>query len=213
MEKKKLNIKFLLEIFISFFKISPLSFGGGFAMIPIMEKEVVINKKWVNKEQIIDIFAVIQSLPGAIAVNAGAFIGYQIAGVLGAIAAFLGIVMPTFAIMVIFGTILVANQHNFYVQAALLGIRPIVVAMIASAGYKMSKVSLKDKTCVAITLASIGTLLFLSKSLIFPVIVTGAVLGIVIVNIRRIRDLAVNQPKVINNNLAIAQPKVSDKSL
>lgn len=183
MDKGKFNLKFLIEIFLSFFKISPLSFGGGFAMIPIMEEEVVYKKKWVNKEQIVDIFAIIQSLPGAIAVNAASLVGYQIAGIAGAIAAFLGVIIPTFAIMVIFGAMLITYQHNFYVQAALQGIRPVVVAMIASAAFKMSKVSLVDKTCFAITVLSIVTLL-LFKSLIFFVIVAGAVFGIVIVNIR-----------------------------
>ncbi|WP_088224747.1 chromate transporter [Desulfosporosinus sp. FKB] len=183
MEKKRINFKFILEIFFSFFKISPLSFGGGFAMIPIMEEEVVHKKKWVNKEQIIDIFAIIQSLPGAIAVNAASLVGYQVAGIMGAIAAFLGVILPTFAIMVIFGAMLITYQHNFYVQAALQGIRPVVVAMIASAAFKMSKVSLIDKTCLAITVLSIVTLLY-HKSLIFVVIVSGAILGIVFVNIR-----------------------------
>ncbi|WP_088187504.1 chromate transporter [Desulfosporosinus sp. FKA] len=183
MEKKRINFKFILEIFFSFFKISPLSFGGGFAMIPIMEEEVVHKKKWVNKEQIIDIFAIIQSLPGAIAVNAASLVGYQVAGIVGAIAAFLGVILPTFAIMVIFGAMLITYQHNFYVQAALQGIRPVVVAMIASAAFKMSKVSLIDKTCLAITALSIVTLLY-HKSLIFVVIVSGAILGIVLVNIR-----------------------------
>ena len=183
MKTKKINLKFLGEIFLSFFKISPLSFGGGFAMIPIMEEEVVYKKKWVKKEQIVDIFAIIQSLPGAIAVNAASLVGYQLAGALGAIAAFLGVILPTFTIMVIFGAMLITYQHNFYVQAALQGIRPVVVAMIASAAYKMSKVSLVDKTCLVITGLSLVTLLF-QKSLIFCVIVAGAVLGIVIVNIR-----------------------------
>ncbi|MDR3539767.1 MAG: chromate transporter [Desulfosporosinus sp.] len=180
MEKNKISI---LKIFLSFFKISPLSFGGGFAMIPIIEDEVVRKQQWVTKEQIVDVFAIIQSLPGAIAVNAASLVGYQIAGVFGAIAAFLGVILPTFAIMIVFGAMLITYQHNFYVQAALQGIRPVVVAMIASAGYKMSKVSLVDKTCFAITVVSILTLLMF-KSLIFVVIVSGAVFGIGIMNFR-----------------------------
>jgi len=200
MEKRKSNYKLVLEIFLTFFKISPLSFGGGFAMIPLIEKEVVFNKKWINKEQIVDIFAVIQSLPGAIAVNAASFIGFQLAGVLGAIAAFLGVVLPTFAIMVVFGAMLVTYQHNIFVQAALQGIRPVVVAMIASAAFKMSKVSFVDKTCVVITVVSILTLLAF-KNLIFLVIVSGAVLGIGILNIRRIRKQPASQTKVSSKSL------------
>lgn len=200
MEKKKRDYKLLLTMFLTFFKISPLSFGGGFAMIPIMEKEVVYNKKWISREQIIDIFAVIQSLPGAIAVNAATLVGYQLAGLAGAIVAFLGIVLPTFAIMVIFGAILVTYQHNIYVQAAMQCIRPVVVAMIASAAFKMSRVSLVDKTCLVITLLGVGTLL-ISKSLIFFVIVSGAIAGIVIVNIRRKLSKPVSLPKARDRRL------------
>ena len=153
MEENKVNAKFIFRIFLSFFKISPLSFGGGFAMIPIIEDEVVHKQKWVTKEQIVDIFAIIQSLPGAIAVNAASLVGYQIAGVFGAIAAFLGVILPTFAIMVVFGAMLITYQHNFFVQAALQGIPgSVVVAMIASAAYKMSKGTIVDKTCFAITI-------------------------------------------------------------
>ncbi|SPF44130.1 Chromate transporter family protein [Candidatus Desulfosporosinus infrequens] len=195
MEKNKVDVKFILKIFLSFFKISPLSFGGGFAMIPIIEDEVVRKKEWVTKEQIIDIFAIIQSLPGAIAVNAASLVGYQIAGVFGAIAAFLGVILPTFAIMIVFGAMLITYQHNFFVQAALQGIRPVVVAMIASAGYKMSKVTIVDKTCLAITVVSILTLLMF-KSLIFVVIVSGAVFGIGIVNFRGIQKQPKSQLKV-----------------
>lgn len=195
MEKNKVDVKFILKIFLSFFKISPLSFGGGFAMIPIIEDEVVRKKEWVTKEQIIDIFAIIQSLPGAIAVNAASLVGYQIAGVFGAIAAFLGVILPTFAIMIVFGAMLITYQHNFFVQAALQGIRPVVVAMIASAGYKMSKVTIVDKTCLAITVVSVLTLLMF-KSLIFVVIVSGAVFGIGIVNFRGIQKQPKSQLKV-----------------
>jgi chromate transporter len=113
-----------------------------------MEDVVVNKKKWLSKENLVDVFAVSQSLPGAIAVNSATFVGYQIGGIAGALSALFGIVIPTFGIIIILGSLLGSFQHNVHVEAALLGIRPVVVALIASAAYKMGKVSIVDKTCV-----------------------------------------------------------------
>lgn len=76
----KSQLKLLIEIFITFFKIGSFTFGGGYAMIPLIEKEVVENKKWVTPEEVVDVFAVAQSMPGAIAINSSTFIGYKISG-------------------------------------------------------------------------------------------------------------------------------------
>ena len=143
---KNLNYKLLFEIFITFFKISPFTFGGGFSMIPILEVEMVDKKKWIKRDEIVDIFAVSQSVPGAIAVNSATFIGYRIAGIPGAMTAAIGIVVPTFAIIIALSVLLVSFQSNIHVQAAFKGIRPVVVALIALASYKMGKTSIEDKT-------------------------------------------------------------------
>lgn len=177
---KNLNFRMLFEIFFTFFKISPFTFGGGFAMIPIFEKEMVEKKKWIERKEIVDIFAVSQSVPGAIAVNSSTFIGYRLAGVPGALAAALGIVTPTFVIIILLAMMLVSFQENIYVQSAFKGIRPTVVALIAIAAYKMGKTSIKDKTSMVICILS-GILLLLFKSLnIIFLILGGAFLGIVI---------------------------------
>lgn len=196
MREKKTDFKLLFELFMTFFKISPITFGGGFAMIPIMEEELVTKKNWIGKEEIVDVFAVSQSVPGAIAVNSATFVGYQIAGVPGALAALVGIVIPTFVIIIILGALLSSFQHNIYVQAALQGIRPVVVALIASAAYKMSKVSLVDKVCF--TLCAVGILvLLLFKSLnLILLIFMGALFGILIVKVKEMQNHAVSQKKV-----------------
>lgn len=93
--RRGVDLKLLLEVFIVFFKLGCFSFGGGYAAIPLIEKEVVQNKKWLEQEKIIDIFAVSQALPGAIALNSSAFVGYSIAGIPGAIAALLGNLVPS----------------------------------------------------------------------------------------------------------------------
>jgi len=179
------NFKLLLEIFLTFFKISPFTFGGGFAMIPIFEKEMVEKKKWIDSENIIDIFTVAQSVPGAIAVNSATFIGYHLAGIPGALAAVLGIVTPTFAIIVGLALLLTSFQNNPYVQAALKGIRPTVVALIAIAAYRMGKTSIKDKTSWVICIAA-GCILFIFKSInIIFLILSAALIGIAIFKIRQ----------------------------
>jgi chromate transporter len=190
--KSEINFKLLWEIFVTFFKISPITFGGGFAMIPILETEMVEKKKWIDKEKIVDIFAVAQSVPGAIAVNSSIFLGYQVAGVAGAVAAMLGMVIPTFIIIIILGLALVSFQNNHYVQAALKGIRPVVVALIASAAYKMGKVSIVDKTCWTLFSISAISLVIFSKLNIIFVILSGALAGIVIVNVKEFLNKSKN---------------------
>jgi len=184
MGKKKIDPKLMYELFMTFFKISPITFGGGFAMIPIMEEELVNKKKWIGKEEIVDIFAVCQSVPGAIAVNSATFVGYQIGGIPGALASLLGIVIPTFVIIIILGALLASFQHNIHVQAALQGIRPVVVALIASAAFKMSKVSLVDKVCLTLFAVCVLVLMLFKSLNLILVIFAGAFLGVMIVKVK-----------------------------
>lgn len=200
-EKGKINLKFLFEIFMIFFKVSPITFGGGFAMIPIMEEEIVHKKNWMAKENLVDIFAVSQSLPGAIAVNSATFVGYQIGGVLGALAALFGIVIPTFVIIIVLGALLGSFQHNIHVQAALQGIRPVVVALIASAAYKMGLVSLVDKICIAICAICIVSLLVFKNLNLILVIFLGAFIGIVITKVKGLQDKRIAEKKASGESL------------
>ena len=195
-ENKKINYKLLFDLFMTFFKISPITFGGGFAMIPIMEEELVHKRKWIGKEEIVDVFAVSQSVPGAIAVNSATFVGYQIGGIPGALASLLGIVIPTFIIIIILGALLASFQHNIHVQAALQGIRPVVVALIGSAAYKMSKVSLVDKVCITLCVACIMSLLLFKSLNLILVIFLGAALGIMVVKVKEVQNYSLAQKKV-----------------
>ena len=106
---KKSKLRLLAEIYFTFLKLGSVSFGGGYAMISLIEREIVNEKKWVEKEKIIDIFAVSESLPGAIALNSSAFVGFSIAGIPGAIAALLGNltspVIIVLTLMIIFANI------------------------------------------------------------------------------------------------------------
>lgn len=177
---KTLKIKLLLEIFFTFFKISPFTFGGGFAMIPMFEKEMVEKKKWIESDIIIDIFAVSQSVPGAIAVNSATFIGYRLAGIPGALVAALGIVMPTFVIIILLAVLLVSFQSNIHVQSAFKGIRLTVTALIAIAAYRMGKTAIKDKTSWIICILALVTLFLFKKMNIVFLIIAGAFVGIIV---------------------------------
>ncbi len=191
MTERYKKIKLLFDIFMTFFKISPVTFGGGFAMVPLLEREVVHNKKWIDKDEIVDTFAVSQSVPGAIAANSATFIGYQIAGVPGALAAVLGITIPTFVIVILLASVFIILKDNLYIQAAFKGIRPVIVALIAMAAYKMGKAALLDISSWVIGLIVLVSLLAFKKSEIFIVILMSGLSGIFILWLKlRIRQFA-----------------------
>ena len=187
-EKPETDFRIVLDIFVTFFKISPLTFGGGFAMIPVLEAKVVHKKKWVDSENIIDIFAVSQSVPGAIAVNAAIFLGYRIAGVSGALAAMFGMLIPAFGLIITLAILLVSFQESTFIQAALKGIRPVIAALIAAAAYKMGKTALADGVCWAICFICVLLLVIFKELNLIIVIISGAIVGIVITGIMKTLD-------------------------
>jgi chromate transporter len=169
----------MLDIFSTFFKIGSFTFGGGFAMIPLIEREVITKKKWVTEEEVIDVFAISQSLPGAIAINSSSFIGYKIAGRKGALVATAGVVLPSFLIITLIAAFFSRFQDNSIVNAVFYGIRPTIVALILMAAFKMSKASIKDRTGVIIVALSILSVVFFDIHAIL-VIIGGACIGLTI---------------------------------
>ncbi|MEM1503697.1 chromate transporter [Domibacillus sp. 8LH] len=175
--------KLLLDIFITFFKIAPVTFGGGYAMIPVIEREIVTKKQWLEEKDVTDVFALAGSVPGAVAINSATFTGYRVAGVRGAFAATIGVMIPTFLIVLLLGIFYIAFKDNPKVDAAFEGIRPAVVAMITFAAYKIKGSALIDKTTTIAFILSVCLLLFLQ---VHPMllIIGSAFLGIILVNIR-----------------------------
>jgi chromate transporter len=173
----------LWNILMTFMKISPVTFGGGFAMIPYLEKELVQRKKWMKKEEISDFFAVSQSVPGSVAVNSAIFIGYQMAGTLGAVTAMVGILLPTFLISITLATLFFSYQHHPIVQAAFLGIRPAVVALILFAAYNVGKTAILDKNTLFIVIGTVGFLIFTPIHPIDIILIGGAI-GILLVKFK-----------------------------
>ena len=174
-ERKK-----LLDLFLIFLKLGTFTFGGGFAMIPLIEEEIVHKKKWADQQEIIDVFAVAQSIPGAIAINSATFIGYKIAGRKGAIVATIGVVMPSVFIITLIASVFSRFQDNEMVQAAFLGIRSCVVALIVSATLSMGKKVVIDKLTLILTILTGVGILALNLHPIITII-TGGLIGLIIV--------------------------------
>lgn len=131
-------------LFWTFCRIGGLTFGGGYAMLPMLEKEVVERQHWTTQEQILDYFAIGQCTPGIIAVNTATFIGYNRRGVLGAIVATLGVVFPSFVIISLISAVLSNFAHIAMVQHAFSGIRVAVCGLILQAVIKLLKSSVKN---------------------------------------------------------------------
>lgn len=123
-------VKNLWELFCVFFKIGAVTFGGGLAMLPIIEKELVVKRDWISKEKLLDYFAIGQVTPGIIAVNVATFLGYSRAGVFGACFATLGVVTPSIIIISIIAKFLAGFSDIIYVKKALAGINVVVSALL-----------------------------------------------------------------------------------
>lgn len=137
-------MKELLSIFMIFFRMGAFTFGGGYAMLPIIQEEIVHKRKWATDEEIIDYYAIGQCTPGIIAINTATFIGYKRKGIAGAIAATIGLVSPSLVIISIIAKFFKEFQDLEIVQHAFNGIQVVVVALIAITVAKMFKQSVKD---------------------------------------------------------------------
>jgi chromate transporter len=171
--------KDLLVMFGSFFKIGAFTIGGGLAMLPLIEREFVEVRRWVTQEEIIDVFAVAQSLPGVIAINTSICIGYKIGGFIGALVAAAGMIIPSFVCILVIAMFFINAQDNIWVQKAFSGVRAGVTAMILLAAIKLGKSILKNPPAWVLGVLSFFALVVFKINAII-VIVTGACAGFVI---------------------------------
>ena len=170
-EEKKTG---LWTLFLTFAKVGVMTFGGGYAMLPILEREVVTNRKWTTSEQMLDYYAIGQCTPGVIAVNVATFIGYKERGIIGSVVATLGVIFPSLLIILSLASVLQLFQNNVYVQKAFNGIRIAVCALIASTIIKLAKKTIKSVVAAIITLAALCLELFLKVSPVIIVLSTVA---------------------------------------
>ena len=169
----------LLSLFVSFAKVGVMTFGGGYAMIPILEREVVDNHGWVSREEMMDYYAVGQCTPGVIAVNTATFIGYKIAGVVGGIVATLGVVFPSVVIISVIAGILTSFADIPAVKSAFAAIRVCVCVLIFNSVLKLWGGAVKDKAALVLFLLVFGISVFFDVSpVVFVICCAGA--GIVL---------------------------------
>lgn len=168
-------MKEILEIYFTFFKISSLTFGGGMSILPILQREIAENKKWVTEEEIIDYLALSQSLPGIIAVNAAAFIGYRKRGVLGVIIGTLGVISPCIIIILLISSFIEEFKKLLIIKHAFAGITIGVSALIFNAVISLWKKSIVDKISLIIFIMAFSIMIFLDISPIILVIVSAAI--------------------------------------
>ena len=175
-------LKELLSLFLTFAKVGVMTFGGGYAMLPILQREVVENKGWATDEELTDYFAIGQCTPGVIAVNTATFIGQKRAGIAGGIVATLGVVFPSLVIISILAGLITNFSHLAWVQNAFAGIQVCVCVLIFNAVLKLLKKSVVDKRTAAIFLIVMAGSLFLHISPVWFVVVS-AVAGILLKNL------------------------------
>ena len=168
-------MKELFDLFITFAKMGAITFGGGYAMLPIIQKEVVEKKKWATNDEVVDYYAVGQCTPGVIAVNTATFIGYKLKGITGGIAATLGVVFPSLVIIMVIAAFLNNFADFETVKHAFGGIRVAVVALIISSIIKLWKSSIKNYIGIAIAIVAfiLGGILKISP--VYIVIAAGIV--------------------------------------
>ena len=172
-------MKELITLFVSFFKIGIMTFGGGYAMLPILQREVVDNKGWATEEELMDYFAIGQCTPGVIAVNTATFIGQRLKGTFGAIFATLGVVFPSLVIISLLAGVIEAFSHLVWVQNAFGGIRVCVCVLIANAVVKLFKKAVVDvPTIIIFLLVALGSIFLPLSPVIF--VLLAAVIGILL---------------------------------
>ena len=174
----KASGKVLWQVFSSFFKIGAFTFGGGYAMIPLIQNEAVEKRHWVTDDDILEVVAIAESTPGPIAINSATFVGYKAAGILGSVCATLGVVLPSFVVILILSFVLRQFQQVQAVQYAFQGIRAGVLALLVKALWTMYKKSPKGWAAYVVMGASFILTAIFEVNVIF-VIIGCAVVGLV----------------------------------
>ncbi len=172
----KLKDNVIFQLFITFFRIGAFTFGGGYAMIPIIQKEAVEKRHWIKDEDIIDLLAIAESTPGVLAVNSATFVGYNVGGVPGSLAATVGVVMPSFIMILILSQFYIAFRQNVWVDYAFRGIKAGVCVLLLKSFMKLYKALDKRSfhMCLLVGAIFLSALMGLEAIVI---IISGGILG------------------------------------
>ncbi|MEW5865731.1 MAG: chromate transporter [Bacillota bacterium] len=169
----------VLTLFFTFAKIGLFTFGGGYAMIPLMQREIINVNGWLTMKEFVDIIAIAEMTPGPVAVNSATYVGYKIAGIGGAAAATIGVVFPSFVVILAIATLFLRFKDAPAVKAVTMGLRPAVTALVAAAAISLTKAALVDLVGLII---AILVLLGMFRLKIHPVLIIllAGVLGVIL---------------------------------
>lgn len=163
------------QLFSVFFRIGAFTFGGGYAMIPLIKEETVTNKKWISDKDILDVVAIAESTPGPIAINSATFIGYRVAGLAGSICATLGVVLPSFMIIFAISFVLKQFEELRAIQYAFVGIRAAVLALILNALLGLYRACPKGAMEYGLMAVCLIAVTFLKLKVIYLILLSAAV--------------------------------------
>ena len=167
-------MNFYLQSFLIFFKIGLFTIGGGYAMVPLIQNEIVDKRKWVDKDDFIDLLALTQSIPGIFAVNIAIFIGYKLRKIRGSLAMALGTILPSFLIILAIALFFQQFKQYQVVENIFKGIRPAVVALIAAPTFTMAKSAKINRYNLWIPVLSALLIWLLGVSPVYIIIMAGA---------------------------------------
>jgi|LGOV01.1.fsa_nt_gb chromate transporter len=193
--KNTKQLQRLKTVFITFFKIGLFTFGGGYAMIPLIEYETVEKHHWIESKDILDIFAIAEATPGVIAVNTATFVGYKVAGFLGGLLATIGVVLPSLIIISVISLFFVEFQSLEWVGYAFNGIRAGVIVLILGAAVKLGKKGTYNIVTITILISAFLLAVFSEINVIF-LIIGGALVGMIYQVIFK-KELMIEQEKKV----------------
>ena len=164
---------------MAFANVGAFTFGGGYAMIPLLQKEVVENKKWISENEMLDITAISQSTPGPLAINCATFVGYKIEGVIGSVVATLGVVLPSFFVIIVVSVLFNMFRDNVIVNNIFSGIQAGVIVLILEAALKLSKQIKNNWFNLTLLIVSFLITAFTGINVIY-VLIACALLGVLV---------------------------------
>lgn len=167
------KLKLVLSLFLTFLKIGAFTFGGGYAMIPLMQRETSEKRQWINDDELANIITIAESTPGPIAVNSATFIGYKVAGLTGSVFATLGVVVPSFIIILFISCFYKSFNEIRFVRYAFWGIRSAVIALIFKAWFFMFKKCNKNVFSIILIVLALLLALFTKISAVYIIIIGG----------------------------------------
>lgn len=179
-----MNLRKLGELYISFFRIGALTFGGGLAMLPMLQREVVTERHWCTEEELLDMYAIGQCTPGIIAVNTATYVGYKQAGFIGGVAATLGVISPSIVIICLVASILQNFIHLPAVVHALAGIRIVVCALMLNTVVSMARKGIIDKLGAILFVAAFVLACFTPVPTALIIVLAG-IIGVIASHIKR----------------------------